>query len=58
MEQNPNFISRYIPNSITLLSLCCGLSSVRYSIISEWKIAVFLILLAPLFQPYHSPKVS
>jgi len=50
MEQNPNFISRYIPNSITLLSLCCGLSSVRYSIISEWKIAVFLILLASIFD--------
>ena len=47
---NSNYISKYIPNAITILSLCCGLSSIRFSINSEWKIAIFLIILAAIFD--------
>ena len=50
MEKNSNYIAKYIPNSITILSLCCGLSSIRYSIFNEWKIAVFLIILAAILD--------
>ena len=50
MENNSNYIAKYIPNSITILSLCCGLSSIRYSIFNQWKIAVFLIILAAILD--------
>jgi CDP-diacylglycerol--serine O-phosphatidyltransferase len=50
MENKSNYLSKYIPNSITILSLCSGLTSIRYSIIEEWKIAIYLILLASLFD--------
>ena len=46
---NKNLITRYIPNFITLLSLTSGFSSIRFSIMGEWKIAVYLILLASIF---------
>ena len=50
MENNSNYLSKYIPNSITILSLCCGLTSVKYSINSEWKIAIYLIIFASIFD--------
>ena len=50
MNENSNFLKRYIPNSITILSLCCGLSSIRFSILSEWNIAIFLIIFAAIFD--------
>ena len=50
MEKNSNFLAKYIPNTITLLSLCCGLSSIRYSINNEWKIAVLLIIFAGILD--------
>ena len=50
MENSSNYLSKYIPNSITILSLCSGLTSIRFSIIQEWKIAIYLILLASIFD--------
>lgn len=50
MKKNPIFILKYLPNTITLLSLCCGLSSIRYSIINEWHIAIILIVFASILD--------
>ena len=50
MENPSNYLSKYIPNSITILSLCCGLTSIRYSIDEEWKIAIYLIIFASIFD--------
>ena len=50
MENPSNYLSKYIPNSITILSLCCGLTSIRYSINEEWKIAIYLIIFAAVFD--------
>ncbi|MDC0057092.1 CDP-diacylglycerol--serine O-phosphatidyltransferase [Alphaproteobacteria bacterium] len=50
MDKQSYYLSKYIPNFITILSLCCGLSSVRFSISENWKIAVYLIILAAIFD--------
>ncbi len=50
MQKNTNNISKFIPNAITILSLCCGLSSIRYSLLEEWRFAIFLIVLAAIFD--------
>tara|TARA_Y100000741_G_C18137799_1_gene511834 strand:- start:57 stop:785 length:729 start_codon:yes stop_codon:yes gene_type:complete len=50
MENPSSYLSKYIPNSITILSLCCGLSSIRFSINQDWKIAIYLIILAAIFD--------
>ena len=50
MKKNTIFILKYLPNTITLLSLCCGLSSIRYSIINEWHTAILLIVLASVLD--------
>ncbi len=50
MENPSNYLSKYVPNSITILSLCCGLTSIRYSIDQEWNIAIYLIIFASVFD--------
>ena len=50
MEKNSNFLAKYIPNTITLLSLCCGLSSIRFSIVNEWQTAILLIIFAAILD--------
>ena len=50
MDYQNNFFAKYIPNSITVLSLCCGLSSIRFSIMQDWNIAIFLIIFAAIFD--------
>ena len=50
MENPSSYLSKYIPNSITILSLCCGLTSIRFSIHQEWKIAIYLIIFASIFD--------
>ena len=50
MEKKSYYLSKYIPNFITILSLCCGLTSIRFSINENWKIAVYLIILAAIFD--------
>jgi CDP-diacylglycerol--serine O-phosphatidyltransferase len=50
MENSSNYLSKYVPNTITILSLCCGLTSIRFSFSENWKISVYLILLAAIFD--------
>ena len=50
MDKHSNYLSKYVPNSITILSLCCGLTSIRFSINEDWKIAIYLIILASIFD--------
>ena len=50
MDNNSSFLSKYIPNTITVLSLCCGLSSIRFSINEEWKTAILLIIFAAILD--------
>ena len=45
-----NIISKYVPNFITLLSLSSGFSSISFSLKGEWEIAIYLILLATIFD--------
>jgi len=49
MQKN-NYIIRYIPNLVTLLCLASGFTSIRFSLNGEWKIAIYLILLASIFD--------
>ena len=39
-------ITKLIPNAITMLALCSGLTSIRYSILENWKLAALLIIVA------------
>ena len=50
MDNSSSYLSKYVPNSITILSFCCGLTSIKYSIQAEWKIAIYLILFASVFD--------
>ncbi|WP_303785286.1 CDP-alcohol phosphatidyltransferase family protein, partial [Sandarakinorhabdus limnophila] len=35
-----------VPNAVTVLALCCGLTGVRFAIGGEWEKAVVAVLLA------------
>ncbi len=50
--RNPKLlhIGRLFPNMITLLSLCSGLSAIRFALIEKWEIAVALVILAGLLD--------
>ena len=37
---------KFIPNSITLMSLIAGISSIKFSIQGNWKLSVLMIMLA------------
>jgi CDP-diacylglycerol--serine O-phosphatidyltransferase len=50
MVNSSSYLTRYIPNSITILSLCCGLTSIKYSINGDWKVSIYLIILAAIFD--------
>ena len=45
-----NIINKCFPNFITLLSLTSGFTSIRFSLNGEWEIAIYLILLATIFD--------
>ena len=45
-----NIISKYVPNFITLLSLSSGFTSISFSLSGKWEIAIYLILLATIFD--------
>ena len=45
-----NIISKYVPNFITLLSLSSGFTSIRFSLKGDWEFAIYLILLATIFD--------
>ena len=50
IEKNSSFLAKYIPNTITLLSLCCGLTSIRFSVLNEWETAILLIVFASVLD--------
>lgn len=41
---------RFIPNLITMMSLIAGISSIKFSIQGNWKLAVLMIMLAAFFD--------
>ena len=45
-----NLIVKYVPNFVTLLSLSSGFTSIRFSLNNDWKIAIYLILIATIFD--------
>jgi len=45
-----NIITKYVPNFVTLLSLSSGFTSISFSLNKEWEIAIYLILLATVFD--------
>ena len=40
----------FIPNLITMMSLIAGISSIKFSIQGDWKLAVLMIMLAAFFD--------
>ena len=48
MTEHP--LTKFIPNLITLMSLIAGISSIKFSIQSNFKIAVLMIMLAAFFD--------
>jgi len=49
MSEN-NIILKYIPNFVTVLCLSSGFTSIMYSLNKEWNIAIYLILIATIFD--------
>ena len=45
-----NIITKYIPNFVTLLCLSSGFTSIMYSLNKDWQIAIYLILIAAIFD--------
>ncbi len=43
-------INRMIPNALTLLALCSGLTAIRFALQERWEIAVVAVLVAMLFD--------
>jgi len=43
-------ITKLIPNGITMLALCAGLTSILYSISEQWKLAALLIFIASILD--------
>jgi CDP-diacylglycerol--serine O-phosphatidyltransferase len=48
MKEYP--FTRFIPNLITMMSLIAGISSIKFSIQSNWQLAVLMIMLAAFFD--------
>ena len=48
MAEHP--LTKFIPNFITLMSLIAGISSIKFSIQANWKLAVLMIMLAAFFD--------
>lgn len=46
----PHTISSILPNMITVLALCVGLSSVRFALLGRWELAVAAILIAGILD--------
>lgn len=43
-------ISRLFPNIITLISLCAGLTAIRFALLGKWEMAVTFILIAAVLD--------
>ncbi len=46
----PGRIARNIPNLLTVLALCAGLTSIRMTLDNRWELAIYLILLAVILD--------
>ena len=51
MAEHP--LTKFIPNLITLMSLIAGISSIKFSIQANWKLAVLMIMLAAFFDFFY-----
>ena len=51
-EQNSKFfpIARLFPNIVTLLGLCAGLTSIKFTFIGKWESAVMFIIIAAIID--------
>jgi len=43
-------LTRLLPNMLTMLALCCGLSAIRFALLEKWQEAVIAIVLASIFD--------
>lgn len=43
-------LPKLIPNMLTILALCAGLSSIRFALIEKWEFVIFALLAAALFD--------
>ncbi|MEQ8353948.1 MAG: CDP-diacylglycerol--serine O-phosphatidyltransferase [Kiloniellaceae bacterium] len=43
-------VNRMIPNALTLLALCSGLTAIRFALLGRWEAAVVAVLVAMLFD--------
>src|SRR3546814_19659174 len=43
-------INRLIPNMLTVLALCAGLTSIRFALDQRWEMAVFAIVVAAVLD--------
>ncbi len=42
--------NRMVPNSLTVIALCAGLTSIRFSLEARWELAVLAIVIAGIFD--------
>ena len=45
-----NRLNRLLPNALTMLGLCCGLTAVRYGLQGKWEISILLVAAAALLD--------
>lgn len=43
-------INRLIPNMLTLIALCAGLTSIKFALAAKWELAVIAIMVAAVFD--------
>ena len=43
-------LNRLLPNALTMLGLCCGLTAVRFGLQERWEISILLIAAAALLD--------
>ena len=43
-------LNRLLPNALTMLGLCCGLTAIRYGLDERWKLSVVLIAAAAVLD--------
>jgi CDP-diacylglycerol---serine O-phosphatidyltransferase len=49
-RDRPLPIARLLPNMLTLVALCAGLSAIRFALMGKWELAVAAIFVAALFD--------
>ena len=43
-------LNRLLPNALTMLGLCCGLTAIRYGLDERWQLSVVLIAAAAVLD--------